>query len=169
MKIWINHKRIIQKVDHSWDDIAKKNNAIPLCGNQLSGTNLLSGITGDSARMFLDAIISRVLVTGTPYILHYRCDSPSKAQFMRMIVRRNEDHLIEIEHDLLDRKAISPAILFTEDETAHEKRCLVCGKVEFKREWYDAQTHRRVFGTLKTLATQSTVCPTCELEEEKFA
>lgn len=161
-KIWINSKREIIEGNSKWDELANRNKAGFLQAEQITGASLLSFVKGDAVRMFLDAIITRVLVTGKSYLLHYRCDSGTKAQFMKMLVKREADDTLSIEHEHVESRNISPAILFTEDDEAMEKRCAICGKVEFNQEWYDALTNRRIFGTLKELKTHSSICPACD-------
>lgn len=171
-KMWLNSKRQILKADDDWNTLAAKNNAVFLKAENISGVSFLSFIKGDPVRMFLDSIIARVLITSKPYILNYRCDAPNTAQFMRMIVKKEADNLLSIEHEMINDGKISPSILFTENQKAHEKRCAICGKVEFKNEWHDALTNRKIFGTIHEMETKSVICPTCEnkivkpLEEE---
>lgn len=162
--IWLNSKREIVKADNQWDELANKNNAAFLAEKIIKGTPFLHFVKGDAIRMFLDSIISRVLITGKTYILHYRCDSGTTAQFMRMLVKRLGDDEISIEHELINGEKISPSILFTENESAKEKRCAICGKVEFKNHWHDALTNRKIFGTIYELETKSVICPDCEKE-----
>ncbi|MBG9377364.1 hypothetical protein I5907_14065 [Panacibacter sp. DH6] len=161
-KMWLNAKRQIIKADTGWNDLASKNDAGFLRAENIEGVPFLSFIKGDPVRMFLDSIITRVLITNKPYILNYRCDAPATAQFMRMIVKKESDDVVSIEHDLINHGKISPSILFTENQTAHEQRCAICGKVEFKNEWHDALTNRKVFGTIHEMETKSVICPSCQ-------
>ncbi|MBL3658353.1 hypothetical protein [Fulvivirga sediminis] len=160
--IWINAERKIVDVDDSWDILASKNQADELLSDSIKGKYITSFIKGDQIRMFLDAMITRVNITEKPYVLHYRCDGPHKAQFMRMMVSKENDDRFLIEHDLIKSEKIDPEILFKEDATSPQKRCAVCGKVNFKDGWFDALTNRKIFGTTHELKTQSTICPDCE-------
>ncbi|UII30879.1 hypothetical protein LVD17_21530 [Fulvivirga ulvae] len=160
--IWIDINCRIIRTDKSWDELARKNKASQLTGDEISGRLIWKYIKGDPARMFLDALITRVRVTGKPYILHYRCDGPSRAQFMKMMVSKVSDGTFHIEHDLIRTGEITPEISFIEDSEAEEKRCAVCGKIQFKGGWFDALTSRRVFGSLDELRTQTVICEACE-------
>lgn len=160
--IWVDKQCRIVKTDQQWDELAKDNNATQLIGEEITGSLIWKYIKGDPARMFLDALITRVNITGKPYILHYRCDSPSRAQFMKMMVSKSDDNTFHIEHDLVRAEKISPEISFIEDKEAEEERCAVCGKVHFKGGWFDALTNRRVFGGLEELRTRTVVCEACE-------
>ncbi|UII26277.1 hypothetical protein LVD15_23760 [Fulvivirga maritima] len=160
--IWINADRKIVDADESWDVLANKNKADELSGNSIKGKYITSFIKGDQIRMFLDAMITRVNVTEKPYVLHYRCDGPHKAQFMRMMVSKENDDLFHIEHDLIKSEKIRPKLLLKEDANAEQKRCAVCGRVNFKDGWYDALINRKIFGTVHELKTKSSICPDCE-------
>ncbi|UII19735.1 hypothetical protein [Fulvivirga ligni] len=160
--IWIDAERKIVKADENWDQLAGGNNARELQASSIIGKYITSFIKGDQVRMFIDAIITRVNVSGKPYLIHYRCDGPHKAQFMRMLVKKENDNLFLIEHDLIKSEPINPSILFTENQDATQKRCAICGKVQFKDEWYDALINRKIFGTVESLETSSSLCPSCE-------
>lgn len=159
--IWIDSDRKIVKADALWDELATTNDSFELTGKQIQGRVIWTFINGDPARMFLDAIITRVNVSEKPYVLNYRCDGPKKARQMRMMVSKDGD-LFRIDHEIVWTEPISPRLLFKETSDADEERCAICGKVHFDGGWYDALVHRRVFGTMYELKTRSVVCPTCE-------
>lgn len=166
-KIWIDNKRLIVNGNDEWDQLALHNKAVHLKYDQLLGTSYLHYIKGDAVRMMIDAVISRVIVTGKPYILSYRCDTPTLAQYMRMKIAKEKENMLSIDHELTGRKEISPGIKFYENEAASDPRCAVCGKVHFKGYWYDALTNRKVFGDLTELKTKSVVCGECESRLDK--
>lgn len=160
--IWVDENRRIIEADLLWDTLAGSNRAPHLKSDYIRGQSILKFIKGDPAKMYIDAILIRVNVSGKPYILNYRCDSGSYAQLMKMMVSKERKDRFCIEHDIVWRKTIRPQIQFTEDSLAEEQRCAICGKVQFKGEWYDALTNRRIFGTLTELKTRTVVCHSCQ-------
>lgn len=161
-KIMINRSGTIIGTDKQWDVLAQTNEAGHLLGERIKSKNFFNFVRGDVNRMFLEAVLTRVNVTGKPYILHYRCDSPNTAQLIKMLVSKAGNDVFEIEHETLKQSTISPSIYFRQDQDASAQQCMVCGKVKFRNGWYDALTNRRIFGAKEEIRTRSTLCPSCE-------
>ena len=163
-KLWLNLKGQIISANDDWDRLAGKNESVHLSLKSITGRTYLSFIQGDAIRMLMETIFTRVNITGKPFIVHYRCDNKNHAQFVKMMVSKEDEATFCVEHQTENIADIFPELLFTEKAGAAEKRCGICGRVHFNGEWYDALTHRHVFGSLKTLQTESDICGSCSGE-----
>jgi hypothetical protein len=123
--------RIIE-VGGEWDRFAIDNGADELVSGAIIGMSLRTFIAGDVTRMFVDALLARVRLTGRPAIIPYRCDSPGIKRYMEMSLQSIGADLVS-EHRILSEQTMFSPLAFDASAAVGAgswvKRCSMCNRL----------------------------------------
>lgn len=133
----LDQKDRIVKVGGDWDTFATANGAEELTKDAVIGHPLRRYVLGDVTRMFIDTMLTKVRVTGTPFSVPYRCDSPGTKRFMEMsLFMSSLPGIIVAEHRLVKEQPMPPLSIWAADARANSsapgqlfKRCSMCNRL----------------------------------------
>jgi len=131
----LDAKDRIVDVGGDWDSFAMDNGAEGLVSSVVVGTLLRSYIAGDVTRMFVDALLARVRLSGRPAMIPYRCDSPGIKRCMEMSLAKIGSDLVS-EHRIVSERVMFPLLSFVavEDKRPGDwvRRCSMCNRLTLR-------------------------------------
>lgn len=96
----------VSAVCPEWNVVARRGGAhAGTLQGSVIGQPLMRFISGDATRMFMDAALQAVRVTGQYRTLRYRCDTPVARRTMEMTLTPQAGGAVRIEHRLIDQQA----------------------------------------------------------------
>lgn len=160
---WIDKKMKIVSISGPWDEFAEKNNGPDIVSEKVRGKHVWEFITGDTTRMWFDALIQLARVKRVPIERPYRCDSPRLKRYMNMTITPEDSGLLRIEHTLISTQELQTPVNFTfarekNTEPIHT-RCSVCGRVKNSQLWQE--TADRGEEEEINMNVTYAVCPDC--------
>ncbi len=130
---WLDADDAIVRVSGDWDRFARENDGSGLYSADIRGKSIWSFISGDSSRMWLEALLQLTRLTGKPISRPYRCDSPDLKRFMTMTIIPEGSGRLRIEHTIISTVPRQAPIYFHYAPKAAPsrfyQRCSVCGRV----------------------------------------
>ncbi len=164
---WIDEKDVICQVSGPWDDFALENNGSEACANFVVGKPIWNFIVGDTARMWMNAIIGLSRIKRESVERQYRCDSPSLKRYMMMRLQSEDSNIVRVEHELLFTELMDPPMNFKYTGIPLSTgilRCSVCNKIQVKEGWYepDEAVHKFNLVTDDFLSISYAVCEKCD-------
>jgi hypothetical protein len=155
-----NQDRIIS-VCGAWDKFADENSGINLSSKEVCGRLIWDFVTGDTTRMWLEAVFMFARARGTSIERPYRCDSPDLKRFMRMSITFKQGGVLLIEHEILatEQRKVPVYIHFGASNLKTTKeRCSICGRVN-TGGWKEPHAeHAEASGGINVVYT---VCEDC--------
>lgn len=85
----------------NWDRFANENGAPELAGDSVVGQSLWRFVAGAETRAVYEALFDRVLGSGEPVTVPFRCDSPDLRRFMELRIRRGAGKGLELRAELV--------------------------------------------------------------------
>lgn len=104
---------------------------------QWIGKNLLDVIHGDRTRLLHDALILKARLHSTPVELSFRCDSPTSARYLRMVIVAQPNLHIHFRIHTDKEQAYPQPVFFEYEASASVPRCDVCNRMEVEGTWID--------------------------------
>ncbi|MCK6404491.1 MAG: hypothetical protein L6Q60_00595 [Rhodocyclaceae bacterium] len=154
----------IVEVGGDWDRFAIDNGAEELVSGAILGMPLRTFIAGDVTRMFVDALLARVRLTGRPAVIPYRCDSPGVKRFMEMSLESIGAELISEHRCLSEQVMFSPLAYAVVSEPASGgwvRRCSMCNRLTDRSgRSYESDEYPHEAGD--TVRVIYHVCPDCQ-------
>ena len=153
----------IVEIGGDWDHFARENGAEDLVAPSVIGMPLRRFIAGDVTRMFVDAMLARVRLTGRPALIPYRCDSPGIKRMMEMSLTSIGKGLVS-EHRILSEQRMFSALAFAAAEGRADgwvRRCSMCNSLT-DRHGNTFEPDAFPHATGETLRVIYHVCPECQ-------
>ncbi|MEM6484465.1 MAG: hypothetical protein AAF662_05715 [Pseudomonadota bacterium] len=106
------------------------------------GQPIRSFVMGDSARMLIETLLTRVRITGKPVKCLYRCDTPATRRVMEMSLTPLKHQRVRVKHKTI--KEVPRATVFEQAPNAKKlvKHCCMCERVLYKGDWLDVEDLR---------------------------
>lgn len=82
----IDREDRLTSVNEAWLDFAASNRASNLSSESVVGTALWKYIAGEETQHLYQMVFARVRAQDTQIILPFRCDSPDRRRFMRLVI-----------------------------------------------------------------------------------
>lgn len=157
----VSGDNVIVSVGGGWNAFAAKNNAYQLTGRGILGVPLYSFISGDSTRMYIEALLRSARVLGQTLVRPYRCDSPEMRRYMEMVIQPAGNGLITLEHRLLREEPLARAVSFRVTASGeYYVRCSMCNRLKDAAGWQESDEIGRI-DARSSLPVIYGVCPTC--------
>ncbi|MBN2704939.1 MAG: hypothetical protein JXR89_00695 [Deltaproteobacteria bacterium] len=160
---WIDERDIIIRTSANWNDFARDNDGAGANAAHIIGRPLRNFIGDDNTRMWLDAMIQYVRVSGKSVIRPYRCDSPRERRFMEMEIRPEADGSLCLRHLVLrvEERAEPYDFSFGAKKFASSlSRCSVCNRVSADGTWLEVEDFIRLYNRGR-MEVSHDVCPDC--------
>jgi hypothetical protein len=181
LSYWLDNDNIICKVNESWDTHMDPSSwAERASSDVIIGKHLFDFVCDDVTRMYIATMIESVRLIPRTIVRPYRCDSPDRKRFMKMIISPEQDGLVCVSHELVREEPLPNPVLFktlTENEikvNSNKKpgasgldyliRCSICNSLKNRRTgiWQEVDTLATITkGTSKPLTVVYGVCPIC--------
>lgn len=151
----------------AWDAVASRAGAhAGTLQGSVIGQPLMRFISGDATRMYMDAALQAVRVTGQPRTLRYRCDTPVVRRSMEMTLRPRAGGAVRIEHRLIDQQTRVRGLTCCTDDApgtratgAEIMRCSVCLRLQrASLPWEEPEQVASPW-----LVVRYTVCARCQI------
>ena len=130
---WLDEDNAIVRVSGDWDRFARENDGSGLYSADIGGKSIWNFISGDSSRMWLEALLQLTRLTGKAISRPYRCDSPDLKRFMTMTIIPEGSGRLRVEHAILATEARQAPVYIRYAAKAtlpsFYQRCSVCGRV----------------------------------------
>lgn len=160
---WIDQKAIIRRVNASWNSAALLHEAPEIQEGMIVGQPLFRFISGDSTRMFMEALIQAARIRKQPVRQLYRCDSPSERREMEMLILPEPSGLLRLIHRTIRITPSQRQLRFSTQGpvTARVHRCSMCNRLGIRAQWWEPDEAPLDIdaGTLPVLYR---VCPDCQ-------
>jgi len=163
---WIDRKMEITAVAGPWDQFARENDGADMASSSVLGRSIWAFVTGDPARMWVEALFQLATVTGRMVERPYRCDSPDLKRFMRMRVIPEGAGVLRVEHELLRTEKQQRAVIIRPVGNLRASglmRCSVCGRINKGESWREPDLCDVPSATEPVLRVMYTVCQQCFL------
>lgn len=154
--------RIIE-VGGAWDAFALDNNGDEAVADAVLGTSIWSNVTGDVARMYMEAILIRARLENTPITIDYFCNSPTLQRKSRMVLTSYGDGSVMSAHQILRVQPLLADASSSAEIQRLIKACAICRRVRFKGKWVNAQD----VATLNDLKQFFGMCEDCKTSRER--
>ncbi len=157
----------IVAVSGDWDRFALANGGEAILAERVIGRRLDDFIAGDVTRMFVRTMLMSVRTLGRELQRPYRCDSPRMKRLMQMTITPRANKLLDLCHRPLRQEpwpgslpVVRPA---SADATRVVKRCSMCNRVRFGRQWCELDEALRAacLSPAACLNVVHGVCPDC--------
>ncbi len=172
----IDHDDRIVSVGEAWLEFARENGAANLTRGAVLGRSLWDFVAGTETRLLYEGLFERVRSGEGPFVIPFRCDSPERFRFMRLVVQRSTGGAIDIQGTLV-REQQRPfySILdqaFPRSESSLPM-CSLCKKVQaFGLRWLELEDALReldLFGAPAVPRIDYVVCDDCAWQDPKSA
>ena len=160
---WIDERDLIVRTSANWDDFARDNDGVTAKAALVLGQPLRNFISDDNTRMWLEAMIQYVRVSGKTMVRPYRCDSPREKRFMEMEIRLEDDGSLCLRHLVLRiEKRTEPCDFSFKSKkfAASLSRCSVCNRVSAGGTWFEVEDFIRRYNRGR-MEVSHDVCPDC--------
>lgn len=164
--IELDHALAIRSVDHAWDLRADSFGAIECTSRFVTGTSILTFITGGTTRYFYERLYRWVIDTGQTVRLPYRCDAPDRTRHMEALIERVPEGLRCVHTTLCvsPRPATLPRLAFASTAPLTiVPFCSICMSVSWQNRWMNLQNACEAGLQLgpSALPVACTVCLSC--------
>jgi hypothetical protein len=160
---WIDRKKRIISVSDLWDRFAQENGGSGISATDVQGRSLWDFVIGDTARMWLEALLQLTVLKNETVVRPYRCDSHQLKRYMQMHLVPEDSGILKVEHVLLSTEnRIVPVFIRHSPQRSNEHihaRCSVCGRIENNQLWEEPDLYKSS-GSIH-LNVIYTVCPDC--------
>jgi hypothetical protein len=139
---WLNGQDTIIAVGATWDSFADENEGHAVVSGLVVGRSLWDFIAGDPTRMWLSSILTLARIRNQPVSRPYRCDSATVKRFMNLVISKEGDDTLHLEHTLVRIEPMSSPRRFTPALAAGKKtmqRCSVCNRLNTPTGWTEAE------------------------------
>lgn len=150
-----------------WDLVATQGGgSAQAMASGVIGLPLNRFISGDATRMFMDAALQAVRLTGQPRILHHRCDTPTVRRRLEMTLVPLGGGAVRIEHRLIEQQLrVRTLVCETDADLVNGKagsvwRCSLCLSIQHAGLPWQASE----LLASKRLVVRYTVCPRCRVD-----
>lgn len=147
-----------------WDQVAVQGQGSERAmASGVIGLPLNRFISGDATRMFMDAALQAVRLTGRPRTLQHRCDTPTVRRRLEMTLVPLGGGGVRIEHRLIERQSRARTLVCETDAgSVNAKaepvwRCSLCLRIQ--RAGLPWQASELLASA--RLVVRYTVCPRC--------
>lgn len=184
---WLDSKNIICKVDDTWDTHMDSSSwAERASSDTIIGKHLFDFVCDDVTRMYIATMIESVRVIPRTIVRPYRCDSPDRKRYMKMIISPERNGGVCVSHELVREEPLPKPVNF---KTVSGKeielnsnsypglsgvgyliRCSICNSLKNRKtgSWHEVDTLTEVnIDTTKPLNVLYGVCPNCMSELRK--
>ncbi len=144
---WLDADNAISGVSGPWDRFAQDNEGSAASSSDIAGKPIWSFISGDSSRMWLEALLQLARLTGQAISRPYRCDSPDLKRYMSMTIIPEGSGRLRVEHAILATEARHAPVYIRYAAKAtlpsFYQRCSVCGRVRHTpaEPWLEPDEH----------------------------
>jgi hypothetical protein len=162
----VNRENQIIQIGGAWDQFAELNDAHNLSGRKVIGLPLMRFISGDATRMFIEVMLRSARLRGQSFSKHYRCDSAEMRRLMCMTLFPEENHEVELMHEILEETPLPTPVQCYEAPMAMRHRCSICNRLATDDgQWIDPALPglHRYINLNQRVAVQHTVCDDCLL------
>lgn len=164
----LDDKLRITWVDDAWSEFARANGAPQLAFPSPLGTSILAGIADPTSSMLYEQLFRKVLESGTPVVLPFRCDSPTRRRFLNLVVRpRRPEGGLRIE-TILQRVEARAAVQLLDPGARRDnemlRMCGWCKCVDMSGSWREVEdvvSELRLFERDALPAISHGICPEC--------
>jgi hypothetical protein len=154
-------------VSEEWVAFAQENDAPELTPSRLVGVEIWTFIEGQAIRDFYQALFDRVRVTGTEFVVPFRCDSPDTIRQMELAMRPAQLGGVELEGRLLSigsRDNVHLLNRYAPRANPTIPICSFCRRIAVSGRWLEASEAISRYGffsgpTQPTLSEQ--ICTSC--------
>lgn len=112
-ELWLDRRDTIIRVGEHWNRFAEENDGRAVLGEHIIGKPLHSFITGDSTRMYIEAVLRYARQSGRTIARPYRCNSPQTRRYMEMIIKPMFDGGVCMIHRLIKVEPMAKAVTFS--------------------------------------------------------
>ncbi len=157
-----NQDRIVL-IEGAWDEFAKDNDGANLSSDEVYGQLIWDYVTGDTTRMWLEALFQYARVSALILERLYRCDSPNMKRFMRMRIIPLQTNCLRIEHEVLatEQRAVPVKIQYSKNMMKNTKRrCSICGRLNIDGAWQEPHLNHK--NESKEVMVIYSVCDDCQ-------
>jgi len=129
-------------INDAWTDFALQNNGLHLMQENVIGKNLFDFISCPATSNLYKLLINKVKSTKKSISFPFRCDSPDKRRFMKMIINPLEGGGFEFMSVLLSEEKREP-VPFNISYLNKNKDLLIvcswCNKVKVDKKWLEIE------------------------------
>ena len=149
----------IASVGGDWDKVALENGCDEVLSHNIIGQKLLHYVSGDMTRMWVEAMVHAVLVSGKNRVFPYRCDTPNLRRQFTMSVKVQEARTVLLQHALVNVEQMQCNMRFKYDPTPKKyvPRCSMCNAVQTADGWMDPFD----LGQDQEISVIYRICPEC--------
>lgn len=170
----IDREDRLRALSSDWDAFADGNAGPGARAGQVLGRPLRSFIAGDVPRMFIEAALQAVRLTGRPRTLGYRCDAPAVERLLTMTLVPLDDGGVRVEHQVVSARQRETVPAFrtvppgewtqTRPGARPRWRCSQCLRlsVSLSGPWSDAAPLDAT--SAPVVDVRYTLCPVCVTE-----
>jgi len=158
----LDHRNRIISTSGVWDQFAAENEGIKAASKDIYGRSIWDFVTGDTTRMWLDAVFQLARYRDTGIERRYRCDSPDLKRFMRMLIVSEHGGMLRIEHEILSTEQRSRPVNIKYSELTMKntkQRCSICGRLNIGG-WQEP--HECYADASSRILVIYTVCEDCQ-------
>ncbi len=152
----------IVDVGGAWDDFAISNGSDECVSKYVIGDNLRSHITGDVVWMWVETLVTGVLVSGKTIEREYRCDAPHARRLFKMSCALEAENVICLTHQLVSEEEMKTTVSISTATSLSNAtlRCSICNSIYIDEEWLDPFTLNKDL----ILQATHTMCQNCREE-----
>ena len=155
----VDRQNRIIDVGGDWDDFALSNSADECHSSYVVGDGLLSHVSGEATRMWLEALLQLTRWGDEPVTRHYRCDAPNIRRRFKLTTTKEEARTVLVQHDLLveTRMPVRVDIRTAMPGERTVGRCSICNSVQNGPGWIDPFS----LSVDQEYSVAHNVCPVC--------
>lgn len=170
----VNADDAIVRVGNDWSDFARENEAPHLDGKSVLFRSLYDFIIDARTRNLYRIILKNVRESNRPVELPFRCDSPDKRRFMKLLIQPQPERTISFHSELIREEVREPLKWLKNDgrgaygvygRAQPVMMCSMCKQIKISRdEWSPPETaisSMEIFSTDAPHKVLHSVCPAC--------
>jgi len=158
----------IASVSDAWLEFADENRAPELTRDHVVGRSLWSFVAGSETRTLYEALFHRVRTRAESFDLPFRCDSPDRYRFMRLVLKPGPGGSVDCE-GILVRDQARPFYSILDRafprSTARLPMCSLCKRLyALESQWLELEVaieRMDLFDTASLPELEYTVCDDC--------
>lgn len=158
----------VASVSDAWLEFARENRAPELTREYVVGRSLWSFVAGRETRLLYEDLFHEVRTRDASIELPFRCDTPDRFRFMRLILRAGPEDLVDCE-GILVREQERPYFSILDRAfprtQAQISMCSLCKRVHtFDLQWLELEDAIRkldLFDSSQLPEIRYTVCEDC--------
>lgn len=112
-------------------------------GGSIIGLPIRSFVIGDSARMLIETLLTRVRITGRPVKCLYRCDTPATQRVMEMALTPLKEKRVRVKHKTIKEVRRPSVLMQGSNPKKLVKHCCMCERVLYEGAWVDVEDLRK--------------------------